>query len=319
MQLCKIIINHHFQVPLNGTTEQSVSVTLTWNEPPAVSAMSINYNLQIATDSVFSNIVMESLNISSNSFAPSGLKYGTKYFWRVRIPRYGWSAVWNFTTEPMLASMKIFLQGPYAGSSNMNTTLNSKGLIPMSQPYNSSPWNYTGTENVDSIPAQVVDWILVELRKTDTTIIKTRAAFLKSDGTITDLDGTSFVEFTDILPDSYYITIKHRNHLSVMSAASIMLTDNILVYDFTTDSSQFYGGSFAARELETGSTGVWGMIASDGNSDGFINVLDLNLAWRPENGLEEYLKGDYNLDGYVNAIDKNLFWRFNNGKDSQTK
>ena len=306
-------------LPVNDATNQAITLTLNWNSPPAASVTSVVYDLQTATDTNFSNIVFENSNISGTSLQPSNLKFGTKYFWRVKIPGYGWSNVRNFTTVPLTVSVKVFLQGPYLGNSSMSTTLNSKGLIPVLQPFNYPPWNYGGTESVNQIPTGVVDWILVKLKENDSTTIKTRAAFIKSNGNIVDLDGTSPVSFNDILPDNYYVAIKHRNHLSVMSSVPVILTNNNIIYDFTTDSSKFYGGYFGAKLLETNPTKVWGMIASDGNSDGLVNAEDLNLAWRPENGLDQYLKGDYNLDGYVNAIDKNLFWRSNNGTDSQTK
>ena len=305
--------------PNNNAVNQAIDITLSWNPPPAAFTMSAAYDLQIASDSSFLNIVFENSNIPGTSFQPTGFKFGTKYYWRVRIPGFGWSTVWNFTTKTMLVSTKIFLQGPYAGNSTMNTTLNSKGLIPASPPYNTSPWNYGGTENVNEIPPGVVDWVLVKLKANDTTVTKTRAAFLKSDGNIVDLDGTNPVSFNDILPGNYYIAVSHRNHLSVLSSVPAILINNLLTYDFSYDSSRFCGGGFGAKDLETGPVSVWGMIASDGNSDGLINTEDLNLAWRPENGFDKYLKGDYNLDGYVNAVDKNLFWRSNNGSNSQAQ
>ncbi len=226
---------------------------------------------------------------------------------------------------PIFADMKIFLQGPY-NSGIMSTELNSKGYLQLyaySQPYNSSPWNYNGNESVSSnfyiSNPSIVDWVLVELRNKDNpcSIVTARAGFIKNDGTIVDIDGSGSLSFNNISMDNYYITIKHRNHLAVMSASPVMLVNNTLTYDFTVDSNKFYGGSFAAKELESGSPGIWGMFGSDGDSDGFINAIDLNLVWRPQNGLDNYSKGDYNLDGFINAVDKNLFWRLNNGLDSK--
>ncbi|MBN1338239.1 MAG: right-handed parallel beta-helix repeat-containing protein, partial [Bacteroidales bacterium] len=60
--------------------------------------------------------------------------------------------------------LKAFLEGPFNGS-EMNTTLNSGGHLPLSQPYNQAPWYYSGTEAVTAIPnTDVVDWVLIELR-----------------------------------------------------------------------------------------------------------------------------------------------------------
>ena len=87
------------------------------------------------------------------------------------------------------------MEGPYNGSGGMTTTLNSNNLIPL----NSNmliltvTYGYTAS-TVGSIPnSNIVDWVLVELRTGTAaeTKVAARAAFLKSDGTIVDIDGTS--------------------------------------------------------------------------------------------------------------------------------
>ena len=71
---------------------------------------------------------------------------------------------------------KMFFEGPYFNS-QMTPFLNILGYIPLDQPYNTEPWNYTGTETVTAIPnANVVDWVLVELLK---DIREIRNTFLK--------------------------------------------------------------------------------------------------------------------------------------------
>jgi len=121
---------------------------------------------------------------------------------------------------------KIFLEGDFSGGS-MSTELNTQNVIPLSQPYNTAPWNYEGTESVTSIPANVVDWILVELRtNTNASSVEAkRAGFIKNDGTIVDLDGTSNLEFQNLNPADYYIVIYHRNHLSAMSANAVQFVE----------------------------------------------------------------------------------------------
>ena len=64
----------------------------------------------------------------------------------------------------LTVNLKEFLEGPFTGT-EMTTLLNSGGIIPLAQPYNVAPWNYSGSESVVSIPnANVVDWVMVELR-----------------------------------------------------------------------------------------------------------------------------------------------------------
>ena len=112
--------------------------------------------------------------------------------------------------------------------------------MPTDQPYYAAPWNYSGNEHVGSIPSGVVDWVLVELRSDTTTTTATRAAFVKSDGTVVDTDGTSAVAFVSVPAGSYYVVIRHRNHLAVMSAVAVALNSSSSLYDFTTGQGQAY-------------------------------------------------------------------------------
>jgi len=124
----------------------------------------------------------------------------------------------------LLVDISIMLEGVYSGDT-MRTTLSDSEILVLSQPYNTLPWNYEGDESVSVIPSGVVDWVLVELRdKNDSNIIHgTRAGFLLSTGKIVDLDGTSGLSF--LLPeDDYFISVIHRNHLSVMSANPVVIT-----------------------------------------------------------------------------------------------
>jgi hypothetical protein len=49
---------------------------------------------------------------------------------------------------------------------------------------------------------------------------------------------------------NYYIVIKHRNHLAVMSANAVSLNGtSSTLYDFTTGSDKFYGNG-GAKQLD---------------------------------------------------------------------
>ena len=208
------------------------------------------------------------------------------------------------------ANIKAFLGGPFKNGS-MTTFLNSQNLIPLVQPYSSSPWNYAGTESVSSIPSNVVDWVLVQLRSntSSSSIISQRSAFIKNDGTIVDLDGASFLRFDFVNNGSYYLVIKHRNHLSIMSASPVSLITSSSNYDFTTSQSKAYG----TNPMMSLASGIYGMYSGDGDANGGISSTDRNNIWRVENGSVGYLPGDYDLSGGVNSTDINLCWRLNNG------
>ncbi|MFZ1289758.1 MAG: TIM-barrel domain-containing protein [Melioribacteraceae bacterium] len=118
--------------------------------------------------------------------------------------------------------LKVFLEGPFSSENNMNTTLLQNDLIPKSQPYNILPWNYEGSENVQEIPDNAVDWVLVELRTSEDVKSQIRrAGFLMNDGVILALDGLSNLTFENVLNGDYYIVIYHRNHLPVMSSEKV--------------------------------------------------------------------------------------------------
>jgi hypothetical protein len=219
----------------------------------------------------------------------------------------------------VLADLSCFLQGPFA-SDTMNTYLQRNALLPLSQPYNGSPWNYSGTETVASVPADVVDWILLELRTgtAAATMVGQRACFVLKDGTVVDTSGVSPLLFEDIADGEYYVVIYHRNHLAIMSASALTLSSiEALSYDFTSDINSVYTtGPAAMTEV---AMGVYGLVSGDGNCDNGVDAIDYNTIWVPNNGTPwDYSKfGDFNLDGGIDAIDYNLNWITNNGRGSQ--
>ncbi|MCK5148275.1 hypothetical protein KAR48_16075 [bacterium] len=206
-----------------------------------------------------------------------------------------------------LAKFKVFLEGPYNTSTHqMNTTLNDNGLLPLISPYGEDP------RTVDTIPTDIVDWVLVELREMATgPTVSSKSVFLRKDGYLVADDGIA-TDITLYAPDgNYYVVIKHRNHLAVMSTNTISLNAmTATLYDFTSSASQCYGAE-GVRAIEPG---VWGAWTGDADGTGFINSVDLNSCWRPDNGLGGYKRSDFDLSGFVNSVDLNRYWRINNGR-----
>jgi len=258
-------------------------------------------------------------NNSIASFQWYGLESGKVYQWYVTMEdddaNISTSPVWYFSTYDLPVvklKCKVFLQGPN-NNGVMTTSLNSQGFLPHKQPYNILPWNYPGTERVLNIPRDVVDWLLLELRNSTTEVAATRSTFLNNDGNIVDLDGISPVKFYGVSGGNYYIVIKHRNHLPIMSATPVPLS-NDNTYDFTINSDQFYGGVNATNEIETG---VWGMIAGDGNGNGEVQNDDSENIWKPDNGTSGYKNSDFNMNRQVQNDDNENYWKPNNGRGTQ--
>jgi len=220
-------------------------------------------------------------------------------------------------------NLTAFLEGPY----NEATGLMLPGLnpddIPLSQPYNTVPWNYLGLESVMSIPnADIVDWVLIELRDTTDaalatgeTMIARQAAFILDDGSVVGLGGNNGAcsVVAPAITNNLFVVIWHRNHLGILSANALTQTGGIYSYDFSTVMEQVYNGGAGYKEV---TTGVYGMVAGDANADGEINTTD-NSLWQTNTGTKGYLSTDYDMNQQVNNQDKNDKWFPNRSYESQ--
>ncbi len=84
--------------PVDNQTGVPIPAPLVWN-----SAVAGNYDVQIATDASFSNIVFtRGDNPERYLFANEGLNHNQQYYWHVRVQVQGinsdWSQSWKFTT-----------------------------------------------------------------------------------------------------------------------------------------------------------------------------------------------------------------------------
>lgn len=211
--------------------------------------------------------------------------------------------------------LKAYLQGPYdvAGDS-MITDLNP--YIPLDQPFDdgtgSELWYYTGTESVASVPADATDWVLIEFRHaatpdnaTSSTLIGRSAGFLKKNGSVVALNGTSNLNLDAVTPfnDNLYVAVYQRNHVGIMSNDAVIddNNDGIFTYDYTLGSEMVYGGTAGYKQL---TTGIWGMVAGDATGDGNIYVPDYSSIFATQFGSTGgYFAGDFSLDGNVYVPD----------------
>jgi hypothetical protein len=229
-------------------------------------------------------------------------------------------------------NLKALLEGPYDPTSMaMTTALNDNQLLPgqqptspfaqptpAGQPYNTAPWNYSGTEGKATgftYPTDVVDWVLVSLRANNQSAnaVFRAAALLHKDGRVTFVNPC-----LQVPPGSYFVVVEHRNHMGVMSASAVPITNDVLNFDFSTQQS------FVASDPPTfGQTQIGGkylLYAADGRKDTYRENFDINASdsqlWKTQSGIFlHYLPGDFNLDADVNA-DDNVLWKRNNGRYS---
>lgn len=218
---------------------------------------------------------------------------------------------------PISINTRVFLQGSFY-SNSMTTYLNTQGVIPLHQPYNTVPWNYAGTESVSSgfftNHPNIVDWILVELRSGTSvnTLVDRKAGFITSSGEVVGIDGNSLLYLMQP-KNNYYIVIYHRNHLSIMSSVNTQLDYISTLYNYTDSQTKAYGNN---SMIDLGN-GFFGMIAGDANGNGQVQNNDSESIWKLEYGQAGYNNGDFNLNGQVQNNDRETYWRSNFGKGSQ--
>ena len=218
-----------------------------------------------------------------------------------------------------IAEVRLLLQGPYlAATGTMSTALRAAGSLPLHQPYNTPPWNYSGTEQVSSLPDSIVDWVLLELRdKQDNThSIERRAGLLTQNGLVLNTGLTTGLYFTAAEnPSDYYIVAWHRNHMPVMSGLPVSLPNSGQPYDFTRPglNPPYKHNDPLPAELELDGSGRYGLIAGDINADRVLSYLgDTNdralilsriLGVSGQNNLNRIISGyyaeDLNLDNNV--------------------
>ncbi len=225
---------------------------------------------------------------------------------------------WKLADPNYTMNVTANLRGPWNGVSAMNTTINTAGIIPLTQPYNTTPFNYTGIESVGAIPANVVDWVLVEHRKPASglpadalvaTITGREAGFLLSNGTIVELDGITPISVPITKQGTSFIVIRHRNHLGVISNPLASNAAGTFSNDYTNLANSYKpaGASSDPVVLLAGAGGKYGLWGGDANKNGAINATDVSAIKNAIAGsLTGYQFSDVNLTNTINATDVSL-------------
>jgi hypothetical protein len=160
----------------------------------------------------------------------------------------------------------------------------------------------------------VVDWVLVELRnpENDREVLGYSTVLLQRDGDIVSENGDSVIMFPGLPEGEYYVALRHRNHLALMTDVPFFLsTQNTPEIDFSDLSLPVRGGSQAGR-VANGKRTQW---SGDYNGDGkviyqgpFNDIFHLFSRVLSDSSNEEilanyivlgYEQHDFNLDGRV--------------------
>lgn len=107
--------------PPNNSIGQNLSLTLVWNK----SSTATTYRVQVATDSLFSGLIVNDSTLTDSTKAILGLNPLTYYWWRVSAKNLGgtssYSAVWKFKT--LGSPFQVILLSPVNNAVNQPTSI----------------------------------------------------------------------------------------------------------------------------------------------------------------------------------------------------
>lgn len=222
----------------------------------------------------------------------------------------------------IVVSPTVLLQGAMLNNNNgslMRDDLRELGHIPLREPYGLMPeFGHLGNGGSEEISSNLlnnmsgnamVDWVYVDIRlaSDDEMVIASRAAVLRRDGRVRDLNGASAVSFPTVPPGNYYVAIRHRNHLGIMTANPIALDDNSTTIDFSNNMATY--GDNAQMTLPDGRKAMWAgnantinnLIFQGANND--PNAVFFEVLTAPSNSgqinyiYDGYREEDLDLDG----------------------
>ncbi|QLH53646.1 MAG: hypothetical protein CH6_1829 [Candidatus Kapaibacterium sp.] len=109
--------------PENNTDNQPTTLTFVWSAVPRAKF----YQLQLASDLQFSQIIYDFVNISDTVYQVQDLKPMSEYFWRVLAyndsTTSNWSPIWRFRTQPPVPQGPVYLSIPPNESNGVGVPL----------------------------------------------------------------------------------------------------------------------------------------------------------------------------------------------------
>jgi len=219
---------------------------------------------------------------------------------------------------------RAILQGAMIGNNDnlMRDDLRKANLIPLVEPYTALPtFEHIGASgeeilNEDLLLVEgsdaIVDWVFLELRSilNKNFVMASAVGLVQRDGDIISNKGDSLIVFPSALANNYYVSIRHRNHVCMISSITYELSeDNVPMVDFT---NQETFGLNAGVAMDETTYQLW---AGDLNQDNvvifqgpdndifsiFFSVITdpVNTNFIDNFVSETYSSGDINLDGKV--------------------
>ncbi len=176
--------------------------------------------------------------------------------------------------------VKVLLEGPLQGATMTTHLVNEL------------------KKNYANVPNDAVDLVSVELRtQLQGNAIETKKAFLLKDGSVVDYATLNPILHFNATGNSYYVVVKHRNHLPF---ASKNLVTNQATCDLTIAQNVFG----EPKIVQGKAVMIAGNVHNEAGDMYEINASDFfKVSQANDNHLVGYIPEDANLDGVVNEKD----------------
>jgi len=219
-------------------------------------------------------------------------------------------------------NIRVFLQGAMSDNPSvtnlMNDDLRAQGYLPYIEPY-SNLYGYSNISSDETYVANpfvfnttgknaIVDWVAIELRSANNAaqVVKTHIGLLQRDGDVVSVDGVNPV-FTQT-NENYFVAIRHRNHLGVMTKFVQDFSNDAVTIDFTNPNFDIHGTN-ACNLWQPNTMVLWG---GNTNADNKVIFQGNNEDVSPiffdiiGNNLNDDLLNNFIISGYqLSDLDMN--------------
>jgi hypothetical protein len=208
----------------------------------------------------------------------------------------------NSTYAPA-RNIRVLTVNPGPGTKTLNLKLFPEGLYNGAGGLVKVQGCTDGENSFDMFTGTITDTLTVQLAQVADPYLKVYTAHgvpINTDGTI------SLSDLPGALSGSYYIIIKHRNHIETWSQI-VSFTDPVISYNFTNAISKAWGDNLKL----IGS--VYCIFTGDANKDQYVDGFDLAIVFNlSKRGRFGYQVADMNGDGFIDGFD--LAKVYNNSK-----
>ncbi len=219
-----------------------------------------------------------------------------------------------FTPQSVLVDVAALLEGPFDGSALMDPGVDGLVDFPLTDPYPALGYVHTGSGNAGVLnplllgqgtSTRIIDWAVVELRDAvdPSVVVASRSGLIRAGGSIAELDNSSPLAFA-VPEGDYYVAVRHRNHLGIMTAATVALSGTAQSVSLDLASTATHGVD--ATKVAGTKQLMW---AGDVNFDGTVQytgsgndrepILQAIGSGTPTGSVSGYHSEDLNLDGNV--------------------